>query len=278
MMKDEKVAKSFLSAIIEEEVLELDFSTKKCIDQPEVIKKEEDIEKRFQTVCRFDFIAKISRPDGGIKTVIIEVQKAKLPSDIMRFRQYRERYYQNTADTYDCIYCIFLLTYDVGFPDHSVIQLDANSRRVQDVTTKEYLYAGDNEFVQSLHHRSWIVQIDQLKHRRRNDIEKLLSIFDQDNLAKGRYIMNDYIIKVDEDDFPETYSYIINRLRMAHEDEQMNMEMEGEVDYLSVIQDGERFIAVKDKIIESYNVIEEQSKIAKTLEKQLGYDKATINN
>ncbi|MDR1182918.1 MAG: hypothetical protein LBL13_13175, partial [Bacteroidales bacterium] len=82
MMEDEKVAKSFLSAIIGEEVLELDFSTQEhTVYKPvkdERREKEED--KLFLTVCRFDFSAKISLPDGGFKTVALELQKAKLAS------------------------------------------------------------------------------------------------------------------------------------------------------------------------------------------------------
>jgi hypothetical protein len=270
MMEDEKVAKSFLSAIIGEEVLEVDFSYRKPIVLPEAVKKkEEEKETVFLTVCRFDFIAKISLPGGDFKTVIIEVQKAKLSSDIMRFRRYRERYFQNTADTYDSIYCIFLLTCEAGFTGHPLIQLDANSRRVQDVTTKEDLYAGDNEFVQSLHYRSWIVQIDQIKQQCRNDIEKLLSIFDQNRLAKSHYTFNNYILKVDEDDFPEIYSHIIHHL-WAYEDEQMIMQIEGEIDYWSVIQMQERLIAALDKIIESQKEIEEQNKTVKKLNKWLG--------
>ncbi|MDR1339774.1 MAG: hypothetical protein LBK58_06965, partial [Prevotellaceae bacterium] len=67
MMEDEKVAKSFLSAIIEEEVLELDFSTQEHTVYKSVkdANKEKEEEKQlFLTVCRFDFSAKISLPGG----------------------------------------------------------------------------------------------------------------------------------------------------------------------------------------------------------------------
>ncbi|MDR2026461.1 MAG: hypothetical protein LBQ01_02745, partial [Prevotellaceae bacterium] len=250
MMEDEKVAKAFLSAIIGEKVVELDFSaqertvrvTKVSKDnvQKEVPKEEasESLGSLF-TVCRFDFCAKISLPDGGYKTVVIELQKAKLASDIMRFRRYLGMHYGNQSNTYGSednrkarqIYCIFLLGHDISIPDHPVIQVNYNA---EDVIVHEEIDTA-NEFIQSLHHRSWIVQIKQLKQRRRNDLEKLLSIFDQENLTKNHHILN-----VNEDDFPDEYRSVIRRLRMAGESEEIQIEMEMEDDYIKELQDRER--------------------------------------
>ena len=87
MLEDERVAKAFLSAIIEEEVLELEFASReRTVRRPkESGRQAEDREEMFFTVCRFDFSARIAVPGGGFKTVLIELQKAKLSSDIMRF-------------------------------------------------------------------------------------------------------------------------------------------------------------------------------------------------
>jgi hypothetical protein len=67
--------------------------------------------------------------------------------------------------------------------------------------------------------RSWIVQIDQLKQRRRNDLEKLPSIFDQTNRTQNHHFMN-----VNEEDFPEEYRSIILRLHKAAESEDIRIE------------------------------------------------------
>ena len=78
LMKDKKVAKLLLSAIIGEEIIDLDFRpTEQELKTP-----------HSWTVIRMDFSAKISQANGQDKLVIIEIQKAKLPSDIMRFRRY----------------------------------------------------------------------------------------------------------------------------------------------------------------------------------------------
>jgi alpha-galactosidase/6-phospho-beta-glucosidase family protein len=152
------------------------------------------------------------------------------------------------------IYCIFLLGHDIDIPGRPVIQVDYHAK---DISTSEELNPA-NEFIQGLHHRSWIVQIKQLKQRRRNDLEKLLDIFDQENLTKDNHVLN-----VSENDFPEIYRPIIHRLRAASESEDVQIEMEMEDDYLQELQDKERLVEEKDKIIV------EQEKLIEELTKQL---------
>ncbi|MDR0706148.1 MAG: hypothetical protein LBF88_14335 [Planctomycetaceae bacterium] len=286
MMEDEEVAKSFLSAIIEEEVLEIDFASqertlRRPLNNPATTV--EEAEKLFLTVCRFDFSAKILTPDGKFKTAMIELQKAKFSTDIMRFRRYLGVHYQNPNNTYGrkgnkkaCpIYGIFLLGYDIGIPDCSIIQVD---HYVKDGTTKKKLEV-INEFIQSLHHRSWIIQIDQLKQRRRSDAEKLLSIFDQENRTSNQHILN-----VNEDEFPKMYRPIIRRLRMASESEDIQVEMEMEDDFMQELQDKERFIAKQSKAIEEKNktikadkkTIKEKDKTIKEKDKALEENKKVI--
>jgi hypothetical protein len=272
MMEDEKVAKSFLSAIIEEEVLELSFSAqertlRRSLDNRTATADE--VEKLFLTVCRFDFSAKILVPDGSFKTAMIELQKAKFSADIMRFRRYLGSHYQNPSNTYGdeenkkaCpIYGIFLLGYDIGIHDCPIIQVDQN---IKDGTTKKKLEV-TNEFIQGLHHQSWIVQIDQLKHHRRNDAEKLLSIFDQENCTSNHHILN-----INENEFPTMYHPVIRRLRMASESEDIQTEMEMEDDFMQELQDKERFIAKQSKTIEEdKKIIEEKNKTIEEKDKAL---------
>ncbi|MDR2622828.1 MAG: hypothetical protein LBC48_09705, partial [Dysgonamonadaceae bacterium] len=152
MMEDEKVAKSFLSAIIGEEVVELSFASReRTIRKPTEKKVEQKEEKKEDeglclTVCRYDFSAQIALPGGGFKTVLIELQKAKLASDIMRFRRYLGRNYQDADNSYGNendrkarqIYCIFLLGHNIDIPGCPVIQVDYTAK---DVTTNEDLHA-----------------------------------------------------------------------------------------------------------------------------------------
>jgi hypothetical protein len=273
MLDDEEVAKSFLSAIIEEEVLEVHFAPQeRILRRPlnEVAAKESKkyTEKFFLTVCRFDLSAKITTPNGEHKTVLIELQKAKFSTDIMRFRCHLDSHYQSLDNTYGSgdhqkarqIYSIFLLGYNIGIRDCPIIQVDQN---IKDGMTKKNLEV-TNEFIESSH-RFWIVQLDQLKQHCRNDVEKLLSIFDWDNYTAARYIL-----QVDENDFPKRYIPIIRRLRMASESADVVTEMEMEDDFIKILQDKERTIAEKDKTIEEIEkMIEEKDKLIKKSKEQL---------
>ncbi|MDR1331945.1 MAG: hypothetical protein LBK07_07550 [Tannerella sp.] len=271
MMEDNRVARAFLSAIIQEEVVELDFASQ---ERTARIKgggrKKAETETTQYTVCRFDFSARIALPGGKFKTVMIELQKAKLASDIMRFRRYLGLHYENPENVYGGknskkarqIYCIFLLGYDIGISGRPVIQVDSHTK---DAVTDEEVETQSNEFIESLHHRSWIVQIDQLKQRRRSDLEKLLSIFDQTNRT-----MNHHCMKVNEEDFPEIYRPIIRRLRMAAESEDIQIEMEMEDDFLKELQDRERELAEEKEITRGQKkALREKDKALKEKDKTL---------
>jgi hypothetical protein len=281
MMEDEKAAKSFLSAIIDEEVLELDFAAqertlRRSLSNQTVMADEE--EKLFLTVCRFDFSAKILTPDNTFKTAMIELQKAKIASDIMRFRRYLGLHYQNPNNTYGSeenkkacpIYGIFLLGYDIGISDRPIIHVNYNYE--DGVTKQNFDIDTTNEFIQSLHHESWIIQINQLKQSRRNDLEKLMSIFDQKNRTANHHILN-----VNEDEFPDMYRPIIRRLRMASESEDIQTEMELEDDFMKELQDKERFIAQQSKVLEeNKKVIKEKIKTIKEKDKTIEEKDKTI--
>ena len=245
MLEDNKVAKIFLSAIIGESIAELDFSAQEqTVEIPKRAKESSPL-----TVCHFDFSAKI-KTETGFKTVSIELQKAKLQSDLMRFRRYLGVQYQNPNNTYDeeqekarQIYCIYFLDYGMDLPLRPVLKVNYT---VEDAYTGDQ-FPASGEFVSGLHHRSWIVQIRELKQRRRNDLEKILSIFDQSNITESRYILN-----VDEESFPEEYQQIIRRLRKAMEDPKKRGEMELEDDIIKELQNKERLIENKEQTIANH--------------------------
>jgi hypothetical protein len=241
MMSDNKAAKLLLSAIICEKIVELEFASTEYVLKPEADKNLRDRVLEQFTVCRFDFNAKIETETGDYKTVIIELQKAKLATDIMRFRRYLGQMYQEKENTYDKdklkarqIYCIYFLNYDIGYSNSPIIKVD---HIVSDLATGE-TFDKKSEFIESLNHKSWIVQIQKLKERRRNELENLLSIFDQDNTTKDEHILN-----IDETQYPEEYRIIIRKLIEACAKEEVRNAMQLEDEILT-----EFFI--KDRIIE----------------------------
>ena len=236
LMSDSRIAKVILSSIIGEKIEELDFQPQEYTLKAGIDKTEIDRTLEQLRVCRIDFGAKI-KTDNGYKTVIIELQKAKLSTDIMRFRRYLGKMYENPENSYEVksnsdkipnqkrqIYCIYFLNYEVGFGDRPVIEV---GYIVRDRWTKQEI-TEKNEFIESLTHNSWIIQVQKLKGKRRDETEKLLSIFDQDNLTNDQHILN-----VDDSQFPEKYRFIIKKLREAFESEQVREEMRAEDDFFN---------------------------------------------
>jgi membrane-associated HD superfamily phosphohydrolase len=272
LLEDNKVAKLFLSAIIGEQITELEFSA-----QEQTVEVQPSRENVPITVIRFDFSAKIKTPEG-FKTIGIELQKAKFLSDLMRFRRYLGLRYQNSANTYlevvahktkkkkvkqeepkieekpRQIYCIYFLAYGMDLPACPVLKVDY---RVEDAYSGEE-FPSSGEFVAGLHHRSWIVQINELKERRRNNLEKLLAVFDQSAQ------INKYILDVDDESIPEAYREIIRRLRKAMEDPVKRREMELEDDIVNEFKDKERQIEKAKKTIteQSNTIVEKDNTIA----------------
>jgi hypothetical protein len=260
MMEDLKVAKSFISAIIDEEVEELDF----CPQEFTTKYKEDSL-----TVIRLDFLAHIKTADG-YKAVIIEMQKALLSTDIQRFRRYIGSQYQSKSNVYvddkkvehaRPIYCIFFLGKGLNVPGVPVLTV---TNIVKDRATGQELQLR-NEFIDSLHHKSWIVQISDLKKHRRDDLEKLLSIFDQNNLTNSNHILN-----VKETDFPEEFRHIVRRLKQAAESDEITEQMTAEDELIYDFQSLERIIAAKEEIIEeNYKKLQEKDKKIEEKDKKL---------
>ena len=87
LLEDTRVAKLLLSALLELEILELEL-------KPQEYSTKIDTEKSF-TVYRIDFKAKIKDAQGNEQVVLIELQKAKMATDVMRFRRYLGKQYAN---------------------------------------------------------------------------------------------------------------------------------------------------------------------------------------
>ena len=263
LLEDNKVAKTFLSAIIGETITELDFSAQENVikvelEDTETKKMNETVALKTNetitlTVCRFDFSAKI-KTETGFKTIGIELQKSKLLTNVERFRKYLSIRYSSPDNTYLVakekpkkkseeheepemqkksrqIYCIYILDYGMDLPPVPVLKVFYNA---EDVFSGEK-FPAKGEFIEGLHHLSWIVQIPELKEKRRNNLEKLLSVFDQSTMTDSRYILD-----IDDSDFPEEYKDVVRRLIKAKEDPKKMREMELEDDILNELRKREQ--------------------------------------
>ena len=244
LMDDNDVAKTIISAIIEEDIDELD-----VLPQERIL----TLEKHPLTVYRLDFSAKIKTNQGDYKHVIIEIQKAKLPSDIMRFRRYLGEQYRKKDNIYiienkgkSLKKAMPILT--IYFLGHRLHTLKAPVIKVKrdciDIRTGSSLI-GKEEFIESLTHDSFIIQIPELPKEKRTELESLLSVFDQ------RYIADDsrHILAMNEKEYPKKYRKIIRRLQRAISEPEMKDRMDIEDEIIEDLQTMERDIAEKEKEI-----------------------------
>jgi hypothetical protein len=241
LMGDMRVAKLILSKILDQEIESLEL-------KPTEFRKKIGLNL---TVFRIDFSAVIRQPDGSSKLVLIEIQKAKLPTDIMRFRKYLGGHYQDPNNVYTTddgaeekalpIICIYFLGHPLQHTESPVVKVQ---RSYIDAATKEELTARE-EFIESLTHDSYIIQIPRLKEKRRNDLEILLSIFDQSQqTSDSRHFLN-----LDENNYPEEFRVVVRRLLKAAVEEDVCETMDLEDDILDELESLERTIIKKDQVI-----------------------------
>ena len=251
LLEDNAIAKLMVSSIIGENIVHL-----KAKPQEYTIEKAEAEGENPLTVYRLDFAATIKTDTGSHKLVTIEMQKASLPTDIMRFRRYLGDRYSNDSNRSDegkalQIYTIYFLGKDLGICDTPVLSVFPV---IQDVATQTVV-EGQNEFINSLNHKCWIVQINCLKERRRNELEQLLSVFDQSNLTDDNHILN-----VCEEDFSEKLRPVIRRLKSAASNRAIKIQMREEDGMARFMQDWlyNETKVLKEAFAEQGNTIKEQ--------------------
>lgn len=243
LLDDEKVAKLILSSIIDMEIEELEF-------RPTEHRSEIN---QSLTVFHLDFMAKVKKPDGNYNIVIIEIQKAKLPGDIMRFRRYLgEQYLSPKNITTEVIndkvvnkaipiISIYFLGHKLNYTDAAIIKVG-----------REYINQIDGskiinteEFIESLTHDSFVIQIPYLSNSKQSSLETILSLFDQENKDNDEHIIN-----INEDDYPDKYRPIIRRLLRAIAEPDIRKKMDIEDEVIRDFQIMERIIEDKKKEVE----------------------------
>ena len=223
LMEDQKSAKILVSAITGFDIESLEL-------RPTEVSTKSDM-RRPITVYRLDLAAKIATNEGS-KLIIIEIQKAKLHTDIIRFRRYlggqyssQNNYEESFSDrglSYQRaipIYSIYILGHSLEKnPDIPVIKV---KRSYIDNSTNNVLLEKD-EFIESLTHDSAIIQIPALANRRRDRLEKILSVFDQALIKSD----TKHLLKVpDTDDYPEECKALLRRLLSAIADDEVRERM-----------------------------------------------------
>ncbi len=254
MLDDDEVAKLFLSALLEREIVALTYNPqemlRKKVNEMEIADREAVIaqkkllaEKPFYSILRLDFAATVRLDDGTLKTILIELQKSNSTTDLMRFRRYIGLQLQSAKNTAKDkkghaqpipIYPIFFL--GEGLPDikkHGAVEV---SRSVRDKFTKEPILTKDN-FIENISYDALIICANELQDNEKTALEKMLSIF-----RKAADFQFDHALIIDETDYPAQFRPIIRRLQKAIETPDVLRLMDDEDDYFMQFVNAEKRI------------------------------------
>ena len=180
-----------------------------------------------------DFAARVQTRDGSERQVLIEIQKANAPTVIERFRRYLgqqigsgDNILTHPSGRTEAvpIVTIYFLGYALDdLSDEAVI--DVCPRVTERRTGREL--AASHPLVEGIHHRSHIIQIPRLASRRRDELERLLAIFDQ-GLVKGNGRGDAHVLTIEEGEYPVECAFVLRQLREAMAEEEVRRTMEGE--------------------------------------------------
>ena len=272
LMEDTRAAKLLISSLTELDVIDLELRPTEY--------STEDVYDGKYTVYRIDFAARVRTPTGS-RIVIIEIQKAKFATDIMRFRRYLGEQYSNPNNTYtserangkevkigEPIISIYLLGHRLETPTMHCPVIKVK-RSCIDVATGE-VFGCQDPFVEGLTHDSVIVQIPELAQKRRNKLEMLLSIFDQKQiLSKDKHTLN-----LCETVYPHEFNFILRRLLKANAESDVRKKMNVEDGILSELESWERqVVKLSEKtaaalIAKAEAQVEKQQAVAETQQAQ----------
>ena len=245
LLEDTVSAKLIIGAILGEEIETLELAP-----QESAVRVEPGEEAGF-TVQRIDFSATVRTAAGERLRVLVEVQKSHYSDDVMRFRRYLgqhyadERAYVTVAGGRERRHPLRLTT--IYFLGRRLPCTDATVLKV----TREYLDAVTGErlevreaFVESLTHECYVVQVPLLTERRRTDLERLLSVFDQTLRTDNRHVL-----EVDETRMPPEYGPVLRRLQGAAASREFEASMRLEDEVTEAWMRMERDIAERDGTI-----------------------------
>ena len=131
------------------------------------------------------------------------------------------------------------------------------ARSYYDLATGKVL-SKKEDFIESLTHDSFIIQIPFISGHRRTELEQLLHVFDQKEAeTKG----SQHLLNIKEEDIPKRYRRVLRRLLEAVADARTRKLMQAEDELISELQGYTRLIEQKDELIEQKDeLIEQQNK------------------
>ena len=255
LLEDKRVAKRLLSILTGEEIIEIENRSNEQTFRSEAT---------ILTVFRLDFVAVILTKTGERKKIIIELQKAKQPIDILRFRRYLGKQYMQQEMVNGVLEDLpIVVIYFLGFKlnvQHSVLKVN---RVYHDAVSGQIIEQKD-DFIEKLTHNGIVVQIPCLPPRAQNKLEKVLSVFNQKWVKDED---NNWIMNFPGGNDDEDLNLIVERLHAAAEDEEVQELIEAEEEFERSI---ERFVREKEMLVEQKEqIIEQKDQVIEQKDQQI---------
>ena len=190
LMENERAARFFIGTLLNEEITSVKML-------PQELTRYDD--SYGMTVFRLDFVATIRTGSGASQKILIEVQKAKHETDLVRFRSYLGEQYKR-EDEIDGIKQALPITtiYVLGFklPEIPTACVKVG-REYQDLVNNVPLTAR-SPFIERLTHDSYVVQVGRITGRYQTRLDKLLSIFEQSCFIDDKETIKQYNYEPDD--------------------------------------------------------------------------------
>ncbi len=285
LMENKRVASFFVGTLIGEHIENIamvpqeytyfskgkqkkDTSTGSATEEYKEKEPENKDDYEILSVIRFDFVATIRTADGEYKKVLIEVQKSNKAADLQRFRTYLGEQYKR-VDMVEIasgkvekalpIITIYLLGFTI--PKIDAVAIKVNRTYIDMIGETEIQQK--SEWIESLTHDGYFVQIPLVKGKPRTSLEKLLSIFEQHFFIDDKETVKDYGYPVDDD---ENLKTMVDVLRHAATDARTRREMEEA--WWAELNEKE-YERMEKELVEHKEMIAEQKKINAELEQEL---------
>jgi hypothetical protein len=258
LMEDEAAAKFIVSTLLGQQVTSIGV-------QSQELTYAEDEQSKAQAVAlrlyRLDLVATIQTGKNEYTKVLIEVQKALKIANIRRFRKYIAEQYKrkdvvDSQETSLPIIAIYILGFELPEISTSCVRVGKNYYDAVHETAIDV----KSHFIERVMHNCVVVQTRKIeKDLYKTPLDKLLSIFEQDNFVDGE-VTKSYHYLIDD----ENIRRIVDILHYCASDVNERKKVEAEIeawetyqellessvkDNLQKIEQQEAALAEKDAVI-----------------------------
>lgn len=238
MMEDECVAKLFISALLQKEVLSVKIRQHK---------REGKHKACIPLLFRIDLLVAVKGMDDPI---IVRFRKTWRVTKTVCLRQYLGAQYVN-EDVLEReenrfglpVVDVYILCHKLGELTNPVVYVQ---RHILDYSTNLISDGVSDKFIENLPYDSIIVQSPYLREHAYSRLERILSVFNQEYCMKG----NEHVLELEEDLFCPDEQLLLNRLLRVAADPDFCHAMDMEDELLSEIEERDTKIMLLDKMIE----------------------------